>query len=711
MQITREIIKLMSKKGYAPQDLDGLAAELELPGIDKHDIKKALGLLEAEGKVLRTKKGKYALPAQLDLVIGELLSNKAGYGFVKTPIGDVFVPASKINGAMHGDKVAIRISRRKTRQGPRSEGEIARILERAYEAVVGRYERHGKISIVVPSDKRIQYHVFVHRNDAIDAKDGDMVVAKILEYPDGVRAARGSIVEIIGDETSPTIEIDVIVREHNLSTEFTLATMAEVESVPESVIVADTLGRKDYRDLFTVTIDGLDAKDFDDAVSIRRDNRGHFHLGVHIADVSHYVGIGSALDQEAYERATSVYLADRVLPMLPHKLSNNICSLNPRVDRLSLSVEMVVDESGEVGDFEIFNGVINSDYRLTYEQVDEAFATGVFPDEDVRDLLVSMRELSDVLEAKRLRRGSLNFETIEPKVILDADLKPLEVIVRERTAATKLIEEAMILTNETVAGFMYWQDSPMVYRVHDKPNEESLVQIEELIENLHYPVKKLKGAHPRVIQQIITHAHDRPEKLLINNLLLRAMKRAKYTPSSTLHFGLASQNYTHFTSPIRRYPDLIVHRLVKAALDQSLSEPDIVGMVDSLVEICEHSSYMEREADEASRESVDVKLCELMKAHIGEEFDGTITGVAGYGFFVQLANTAEGLVHIKDITDDYYEYDEATFTLLGRRTGRAFQIGHTVRVQITNVVIGERRIDFVLAEEEQARKKRSKRAR
>jgi ribonuclease R len=699
MQLTKQIVKIMGKKDYIPQDIDGLADIIGLPNIDKSEIKRALEILESEGKVLQTKKGRYALPSQLDMIVGELLANKAGYGFVRTAIGDVFVPASRINGAMHGDKVAVKMSRKRIRAGMRNQGEIAKIIERAHENIVGRYEAHGKISMVIPADKRIRYQIMIHRNDAVGAKDGDMVVAKIFEYPDGERQARGLIHEIIGDESSPTIEIDVVVREHNLLTEFSREALDEAKAVPGEVAKSDLEGRKDYRDVFTVTIDGLDAKDFDDAISIKRDYAsGHFHLGVHIADVSHYVQIGSNLDEDAFSRATSVYLADRVLPMLPHKLSNNICSLNPNVDRLTLSVEMIIDENGEVTDFEIHKGAINSDFRLTYEQVDEAFKSGVYPDPDVRDLLINMRELSDVLEHKRLKRGSLNFETVEAKILLGEDLKPVDVIVRERTPATILIEEAMIVTNETVASYMYWQDVPMVYRVHDKPNEEALVQIEELIENLHYPVKKLKGAHPKVIQQIITHAHQRPEKLLINNLLLRAMKRAKYAPSSTLHFGLASQHYTHFTSPIRRYPDLVVHRLVKAVLDQSLSEPDIVNMVDNLPEICEQSSYMEREADDAQRESVDVKLCELMKDHIGGVFEGTITGVSGYGFFVQLPNTAEGLVHIRDLRDDYYTYDEAIFTLLGQRTGRMFQIGQPVKVLVTNVIIGERRIDFILAE-------------
>jgi ribonuclease R len=707
MQLAKQIVKIMGKKNYIPQDIDGLAEILGLPNIDKSEIKRALEILESEGKALQTKKGRYALPSQLDMVVGELLANKAGYGFVRTSIGDIFVPASRINGAMHGDKVAVKMSHKRMRAGMRNQGEIAKIIERAHETVVGRYEAHGKISMVIPADKKIRYQIMVHRNDTLDAKDGDMVVAKIFEYPDGDRQPRGIIHEIIGDESSPTIEIDVVVREHNLLTEFSKDALAEADAVPDKVADSDLEGRRDYRDVFTVTIDGLDAKDFDDAVSVSRDDAtGHFHLGVHIADVSHYVQIGSWLDEDAFARATSVYLADRVLPMLPHKLSNNICSLNPNVDRLTLSVEMVIDETGEVTDFEIHQGVINSNFRLTYEQVDEAFKTGKYPDADVRDLLINMRELSEVLDRKRLKRGSLNFETIEAKVILGEDLKPVDVIVRERTPATILIEEAMIVTNETVASYMYWQDVPMVYRVHDKPNEEALVQMEELIENLRYPVRKLKGAHPKTIQQIITFAHDRPEKLLINNLLLRAMKRAKYAPSSTLHFGLASQHYTHFTSPIRRYPDLVVHRLVKAVLGHGLSEPDIVNMVDNLAEICEQSSHMEREADDAERESVEVKLCELMRDHIGDIFKGTITGVSGYGFFVQLPNTAEGLVHIRDLKDDYYTYDEALFTLVGQRTGRTFQIGQAVKIQVANVIIGERRIDFVMADQKEQKSMR-----
>lgn len=671
-------------------------------------------------------------------VEGTFSANRAGYGFIKTATGDIFVPASRVHGAMDGDLVAARIqpARRRGRPGRggggadgglRFEAEVVRVLERAHPTIVGRFEKRGKARLVVPSDRRLFYPILVRREVAGGAGVGDMVVVEMIEYPDHGQAASGRVIEVLGDESLPTIEIDVIVREHGLGVEFPAAALEEAGRTAASVGRSDIGARKDYRDMFTVTIDGLDAQDFDDAISIEREagpaggrggrgrGRGRGRSGeresgrgggrgdertrlvVHIADVDHYVGSGSALDEEALSRATSVYLVDRVLPMLPPELSNGICSLNPRVDRLTLSVEVVVDGNGEVYSFEINEGVIRSDERLTYEDVDRMFETNRFPDERVRKLLVTVRELSDVLEAKRLARGSLNFETIEPKVILDENFAPVDVIVRERTPATKLIEETMILMNEAVASFMYWQEAPMIYRIHDKPDEAAIVQMGELVQALGYPVKRVT-ADSRILQRIIDLAHERPEKLLINNLLLRAMKRAKYSAACTPHFGLASAQYTHFTSPIRRYPDLTVHRLVKAALGTRLHDPGIVGLAGKLNEIADHCSAQEREAEEAERESVDVKLCELMRGRIGEIFDGTITGVANYGFFVQLPNSAEGLVSTRELRDDRYHYDDRLFMLRGRHKGRTFQIGQKVRVALAGVIVGERRIDFVLAE-------------
>lgn len=694
MQLTKQLLKLMRRREYQPSTPEELTAVVD-GRFDASDIADALRLLEEEGKAIKTAQGRYAVPVEVGLVVGRFSANKAGYGFVESPAGDLYIPRSRVHGAMNGDTVAVRLIRRQ--RGLSNEAEVVKIIDRAHESVIGRVERRGRIDVVVPSDRRIFYDVFIAADKTGRATEGDMVVIHFISYPDAKRGAHGEIVEVLGGEDSPTIEIDVIVREHGLSVEFPPDAVDEAAGVPDKVTAAELERRVDLRDIFTVTIDGLDAKDFDDAVSLTKERDG-YRIWVHIADVSHYVVHGSAIDAEAYRRGTSVYLADRVLPMLPERLSNVICSLNPNVERLSFSVEMVVDGDGEVVDYRIVEGIIKSDHRLTYEQVDEMFETGGYPNERLKELLTVMKELSDVLERKRLRRGSLDFETIEPKVVLSEALEPIDVLIREKTAATQLIEETMILTNETVAAFMYHQPAPMIYRVHDKPSLESLTQIEELVASFNYPIKKVKEGGSRALQKIIAHAHNRPERLMVNYLLLRAMKRAKYAPGCALHFGLAAQHYTHFTSPIRRYPDLASHRLIKAALAGELFSPSIAELADALGEICEHTSAMEREADEAERESVEVKMCQLMKGRVGDIFDATVSGVTGFGVFVELDNTAEGLIHIRDLPG-YYDFDERLFELVDRKSGRAFRIGQQLKVRLTNVVIGERRLDFELHEE------------
>ncbi|MHB0976615.1 MAG: ribonuclease R [Candidatus Aquicultorales bacterium] len=694
MQLTKQIVKAMRRREYKPSTAEELAAQLDGKGFGVGEIKEALMLLEDEGRVLKTSQNRYVVPAEAGMVVGKFDANRGGFGFVEGPSGDLYVPRSKVNGAMYGDTVAARLLRQ--RRGLSNEAEVVKILDRAHETVIGRVQRRGKVAVVIPADRRIFYDLLVTGGKDGELAEGDMVVAKLTAYPDGKVGAQGEIVEILGGEDSPTIEIDVIIKEHGLADEFSREALAEAALTPETVTEDALAGRKDFRDVFTVTIDGLDAKDFDDAVTFGRSG-DDLKLGVHIADVSYYVRPGSALDEEAYNRSTSVYLADRVLPMLPERLSNGICSLNPHVDRLTMSVEMIIDRQGNVKHYDVSQGVIRSDHRLTYEGVDEMFKTGLYPDKQLEELLIGLRDLSDILERKRLDRGALDFETIEPKILLDENLYPVDVLIREKTPATKLIEEAMIVTNETVASFMYWQEAPMVYRAHDKPSLESLTQIEEFVTSFGYPVKKIKEGSSRALQKIIEYAHNRPEKQIVNHLLLRSMKRAVYHSGSSAHFGLASDQYTHFTSPIRRYPDLIVHRLIKAVLAGDLYDPQVVELSGSLEDKCEHTSWMEREAEAAERESIDVKLCQLVSGRVGEVFKGTVSGVTGFGVFVELDNTAEGLVHVRDLPG-YFEFNERRFELSNRKTGQIFRIGQTVKVQLTNVLIGERRIDFVLAD-------------
>ncbi len=691
MNLSDEIINLMRDKKYRPLNLPEIAGKLGKSNFIS--IQETLNQLENKGEIVKTKKDKYNLPERANVVVGRLQTNRRGYGFVSAEAHDIYVSKFNMCGALHKDRVMVRLIGRRYKDG-NVEGKVIKILERANNKIVGKFVIKNKTAYVFPTDKKIFCRIVIPPKLTLGAKNNQLVVCEIEQWSLKKRPTRGRVIEVLGDTSAKNVEIEVVIREHNLPTSFSPTVSKECESISDTVLAEDISNRKDYRDMFTVTIDGLDAKDFDDAISICKDG-SNFNLIVHIADVSHYFGVDTALGEEARERGNSVYLVDRVIPMLPPKLSNGICSLNPKVDRLSFSVEMVIDTTGEVKDFGISEGVIRSDVRLTYKEVDEQIKRGKFEDKKVGKLINDLRELSDILEARRLKRGSLNFETIEPKILLDENSKPFDVIIRERTIATELIEETMILTNEVVAGFMYHQEAPMIYRVHEEPDYEVLMQLEELLKELGYSVKG-KINHPKNLQKILAFAHKRPEKLLINSLLLRSMKRARYYPECVPHFGLASPHYTHFTSPIRRYSDLVVHRFVKGVLKSQLKGKQLIKLTDKLYDICEHISIREREAEDAERETVNIKLCELMSEHVGEVFKGTITGVAQYGLFVQLENSVEGLVHVKFLNDDFYTYDSEHFLLRGERLGKIYRLGERIMVKLISVDVRERRIDFVV---------------
>ncbi len=708
-RMAAHIVDLLATQGARPRTEEQVLRSVGQHGLEPGDIRRTLDDLVFTGRVERTRKGAYRLARPEGTVTGRISVTRRGFGFVARPDGpDVYVSAQRMAGAMHGDTVEARLLR--TSRWGGDSGEVVHVLERAHETLVGRYEKLGKIGQVVPADARINYCVVVGRHMRSGARTGDMVVVRIDRFPDGRRDPAGEIVQVIGHESDPNIEIEVIVRNHGLRTEFPPEVLEAAAAIPTDVIETDAVadGRRDYRDLLTCTIDGADAKDFDDAISIERDG-DKFVLTVHIADVSHYTPLRGPIQQEAAVRGTSVYLVDRVLPMLPERLSNGICSLKPGVDRLAVSVRMIVwaggsaDHGGAKRDgagggqaehLEIGPSIIRSDRRLTYEEVDEWIEKDAYPDETLRTYITDLLDLMHVLDRRRLERGSLEFETVEPQVILDEDGRPLDVKLRVPTPATKIIEEAMILTNETIAGFMHEHRSPMIYRIHDEPDAETIAELGVILDELNYPVKSLAGGDPRVYQAVIRFAHKRPEKLLINQLLLRSMKQAVYCPALSPHFGLASACYTHFTSPIRRYPDLVVHHLLKALLAHGKQAPG--ELFDDLEGVAELSSLAEREADEAERESETVKICELMQGHLGETFDGIVTGVVSFGLFVQLPNTVEGLVHIRDLTDDYYQHEPERFLLRGERSGRVYRLGQQLRVKLVNVVVGERRLDLLI---------------
>lgn len=632
------------------------------------------------------------------LVVGRLSMTRRGYGFVQSPDGDYYIASRDIGGAMHGDTVAVRPDTKRSAEG--RSGTISRIVERATTQVVGRFERHGAIGIVIPADRRIRSDVFIPPKELGEARTGDIVVARITAYPTRQNPAQGVIDEIVGREGDAGIEIEITIREHGLRTEFpedALAEAARIELDVAEALKSDRL-RRDIRDRFVFTIDPADARDFDDAISIEHVDGG-VRLGVHIADVSHYVPWDSAIDEEARLRTTSVYLVDRVLPMLPEKLSNTICSLNPHEDRLSFTVDMMLDKDGVVEGYELYPSAMRSDHRFDYDQVARMLGgEEEFPDKASELAIKEFARLAGRIGERRIARGGLDFETVEAKVVLAEDGTPVEVLLRERTQATNMIEEAMILANEVVAGHMRDHKAPMVYRIHENPDPDALGRVAVILKEFDYPIKDIHGASPATFQRIVKFAHNRPEKRLINSLLLRALERARYVDFLHGHFGLASEAYTHFTSPIRRYPDLIVHRLLRAQLAGELDrDPNVLHMVPELGWLCEHSSMMEREAAMAEDDSVKFKLCQLMAEHIDEEFEGTITGVANFGMFVQLDNTAEGLVHVESMNDDYYRHEPERFMLVGEKQGASFRLGQKLTVRITNVSLADARIDMTLA--------------
>jgi ribonuclease R len=687
---TRKAVLKALKASGRPLTFDEIAAG-QGKAVPPSQLRETIRELLDTGHVAEHPKGHYAaLPARNEAQ-GRLSVNPRGYGFVSSPAGDVYVASTDMHGAMHNDTVSVRIFAKSKGVGPA--GEVLQVLERANERIVGRFEKQGRMAIVTPTDRRIYSDVFVGRAGFGGATTGQIVVVRLTQYPGPGTAAQGVVEEVLGLETDPGVDVEIVIREHALRTVFPNAVEEAAAAIPDAMGQIEA-PRLDLRDLLTVTIDPVDARDFDDAISLQRRESG-WRLWVHIADVSDYVEWGSVIDKEAVERATSVYLVDRVLPMLPERLSNGICSLNPGVDRFTVTVEFDLDAAAKVLAYKLYPSAIRSDHRLDYESVERWLETDAgWPDDEVRTLLTEFRVCAAALNKRRLERGGLDFESAEPKVWLDPSGKPLQVTLREKTVATSMIEEAMIAANEVVARHMRDHSSPMVYRIHEDPAPDALAAIATVLAEFDYPMKDIGAATPHTFQRLIAYASKRPERLLINSLLLRALKRARYVDYLDSHFGLASDAYCHFTSPIRRYPDLIVHRLLKAQLAGTLDRGPIVAMIGELEELADHSSYMEREADAAESDSVKVKLVELMAQRIGEVFPGIISGVTSHGAYVQLDNTAEGLVHVARMTDDYYRFEPERFMLSGEHTGKSWRLGQEVSVRIVDAVASDRRIDM-----------------
>lgn len=699
----KQLLDFMKEEAYKPLSITELEEAFGIKDSSEFkDFVKVLNEMEHEGSIVRTRNNRFGLPEKMNLVRGKVQANAKGFAFIipETDIGekDVYVASSDLNSAMNGDTVLVRLHPKST--GARPEGQVIRILERGLTQVVGTYVESRSFGFVIADDKRIPNDIFIPKEANGGAVDGHKVVVKIVNYPEGRMSAEGEVITVLGHKNDPGIDILSIIHKHGLPLEFPEEVLQQANEVPDEIDPEEMKGRRDLRDQTIVTIDGADAKDLDDAVNVEKLENGNYKLGVHIADVSYYVTEDSPIDKEAYERATSCYLVDRVIPMIPHRLSNGICSLNPKVDRLTLSCEMEINPQGQVVAHEIFQSVIRTTERMTYTDVRKILLE---EDEEVLKryeplipFFKQMGELADILRNKRMERGAIDFDFKESKVLVDEDGKPMDVVLRERSVAERLIEEFMLAANETVAEHFHWMKVPFMYRIHEDPDAEKLGRFLEFITNFGYVVRGTANTlHPRSLQLLLEEIKGEPEETVISTVMLRSMKQAKYDPESIGHFGLSTEFYTHFTSPIRRYPDLIVHRLIRTYLiEGKTDDATIAKWGEKLAVIAAHASEMERRAVEAERDTDELKKVQYMEDKIGEQFEGMISGVTNFGLFVELPNTIEGLVHVSELTDDYYHYDEKQYAMIGERTGNVFRIGDEIEVKVVNVNVDETSIDF-----------------
>jgi ribonuclease R len=684
-----------------------LVQKLKIPREQRATLKRLLNGLVDAGHLVQTRGNRFGLPDLMNLVVGRVSTHPRGFGFVvpDRPVdgvsGDIFIAGANLNQAMHGDRVVARVER--TRED-RAEGRILRILERASSSLVGRFELdESRMGYLVPFDRRLITDVMIPADQQLDAKPGDMVIVEITRYPTPARSALGRVLEVLGDIEEPGVDTEIIIRKYGINDEHGEEAIEEARRLGGSVKEKDTRGRTDFRPLTTVTIDGEHARDFDDAITIEKLPNGNYWLGVHIADVAHYVPEGSALDQEAYERSTSVYFPERAVHMFPSELSTGLCSLNPNVDRLVQSCLMEIDRSGDVVRYEIHDGVIHSDARMTYTDVN-----AILTDRDpvlikkyapLVGMFGLMEELFRILNGRRKRRGSIDFDLKEPEIILDDEGLVEQITALERNVAHRLIEEFMLVANETVAQHLDDHDVPTLYRIHEQPDPLKVEEFEEFIAPLGYGLGAAPDAvRPRHFQKLVERIAGKPEEKPIAFLMLRTMQKARYDPSNMGHFGLAASSYTHFTSPIRRYPDLIVHRTLRESR-RGMSGDRIEELTEDLPEIARHTSERERRANDAERELVQWKKVRFMADKVGDEFDGYITGVTAFGLYIELVeHFVEGMVHVSTMADDYYRFIERQHILRGENAGKVYRLGDRVGVQVIKVDMERRQIDLGLTD-------------
>ena len=695
-----EVLELLNNSNKS-LDLYEIKNQLNIENID--DIKelvKTLNKLEEDLKICYTKKNKYLILKNSNLRVGNLQVTKKGFGFVDIDgEEDVYIALDNMNGAIHGDQVVVEITSKKSMD---LEGRIVRVVKRQLKNLVGTIRVKNNKYYVDLDDDKIKLNIILDKNSTRNLVDGHKVVIKVLTKINNIDY-NGEVIKILGHINDPGVDILSIVAKHDINDTFNDDVIKEIDKIPDHVLENEYKGRTDLRDEVIFTIDGDDTKDIDDAISIDKLSNGNYKLGVHIADVSYYVKEGSSLDREAYDRGTSVYLADRVIPMLPHKLSNGICSLNPNVDRLAMSCVMEIDNTGEVVDYEIFESVVKSRIQMTYKKVNSILEDGIVPSgyEEYVDKLKIMRELADILRKNKIRKGYIDFDLDEAKIIVNENGEAIDVTLRNRGTGEKLIEDFMIAANETVARHIYYMDYPFVYRVHGEPSEEKISRFLRLVSILGYQVNgKYTNITPKNMQKLLDQLKDKKEFKILSSELLKSMQKAVYDYKNIGHFGLASKCYTHFTSPIRRYPDTTVHRLLRAYLFNDNFNNEVISHWEKkLPALVEHASYKERCAVECEREVDDMKMAEYMEKHIGEEFEGIISSVLSFGMFVELPNLIEGLIRFEDLNDDFYIYDESTFSIKGQTNHKIYRLGDNIRVKVKSASKEKHTIDFIIANE------------
>lgn len=698
------IMEFLASKSYRPMSLKEMGVVLQVPAAQKKDFRRVISELSDEGKLQINLKGKVKLMSD-NVKTGKYMGTQRGFGFVRVEgeDEDIYISSHKTKGAIDGDTVQVAIDDRKA--GRRREGEITAILERGVEIVVGTYSKSKSFGFVIADNQKLGRDIYIPKAESKGAVTGHKVVVEITDYGNGSVNPEGRVIEIIGHVNDPGVDILSVIKAYGLPEEYPDEVLDEVENIEDEVAEEEKEGRTDYRSLQTVTIDGEDAKDLDDAITLTKEG-DIYHLGVHIADVSHYVKENSPLDKEALKRGTSVYLVDRVIPMLPHKLSNGICSLNQGVDRLALSCMMDINPAGEIVGHRIEETVINVDRRMSYTSVNKIVELKDEEETEKYKELVQMfelmYELADILRTRRFKKGSIDFDFPECKIILDERGKPIDIREYERNNAHRIIEEFMLAANQTVAEEYYWQELPFVYRVHEEPDSEKIMQLGIFVNNFGHTIKTGSNdeIHPKEIQKLINSVKDKPEEALVSRLALRSMKQAKYTVSCEGHFGLAMKYYCHFTSPIRRYPDLQIHRIIKENMHGKLADKRIEHYKKILPEVSEASSSLERRADESEREVEKMKKAEYMEQFIGYSFNGIISGVTTWGMYVELPNTVEGMVKVADIPGDYFYFDEEHYNMVGEHTGRTYKLGEPIRITVSSVDKLVKTIDFVIADED-----------